>query len=273
MPKSGRGFTLIEIIIVISVTAIIAAMVAVFLRAPVDAYLATARRAEMTDQLDNALRRIGRELRLALPNSVRIVTDGTGSNPSLELLVTRSGGRYRAERTAAGGGDPLDFTAADSSFDVVGPAVQMSAGPPADRVVVYNLGVPGASAYAGDTSRGYAGPTGQQTNVAINAGGAPYPFPSPGNRFQVVEGSAVSYYCNLATGQITRHSGYGIAAAQPYPPGGTASVVAKSVTACAFSYDASVLARRTGLVTLTVTLSSAGEAVTLYHAVHVNNVP
>ena len=61
---------------VITITGIIAAMVAVFIRSPIDAYVATARRAMLTDIADTAARRITRELQAALPNSARV--DGTG---------------------------------------------------------------------------------------------------------------------------------------------------------------------------------------------------
>ena len=74
--KTGQhGFTLIEAIMVITITGIIAAVVAIFIRQPVDAYLDTARRAALTDIADTTARRIGRDLQGALPNSVRV--DGT----------------------------------------------------------------------------------------------------------------------------------------------------------------------------------------------------
>ena len=100
MPEGGgrnamrsRGFTLIEMIVVIVLTSIIASAVAVFIKLPVEGYVATARRAEMTDIADTAIRRMGRDLRLALPNSVR-VTDG---GATIEILLTKTGGRYRTE--------------------------------------------------------------------------------------------------------------------------------------------------------------------------------
>ena len=55
------------------------------------------------------------------------------------------------------------------------------------------------------------------------------------------------------------------------------AVLASGVSACRFSYDASVVASRAGLVQLQLTLAtttSAGtERVALYHAVHVDNLP
>src|SRR5207244_13377578 len=67
-----RGVTLIEMVIVISITAIIAGAVSVFISRPVEGYADAARRAEMSDIADTALRRMTRDLRTALANSIRI---------------------------------------------------------------------------------------------------------------------------------------------------------------------------------------------------------
>src|SRR5476651_2446945 len=70
------GFTLLEMIVVMVIMGIIGAMVAVFMAKPVASYVDSARRAELSDIADTALRRIVRDLRLALPNSVRVITVG-----------------------------------------------------------------------------------------------------------------------------------------------------------------------------------------------------
>ncbi|MFT5591143.1 MAG: MSHA biogenesis protein MshO, partial [Bradyrhizobium sp.] len=79
-----RGFTLIEAIVVLTITAIVAAVVAIFMRTPIQSYFDVSRRAAVTDTLDTALLRISRDVRLALPNSVRVTADGQ----SLEFLHT-----------------------------------------------------------------------------------------------------------------------------------------------------------------------------------------
>src|SRR5881394_4593031 len=120
-----RGVTLIEMIIVIAITAIVAGGVAVFISRPFESYIDSARRAELTDIADTALRRMTRDFHSALPNSIRYtcVPSGcaVGSAYYIEYLQTSGGGRYRAEKDNAGLGDTLDFTFADTSFDVVGP--------------------------------------------------------------------------------------------------------------------------------------------------------
>ena len=81
---------MVEMVVVIAVTAIIAATLAVTIRPTVDAYAAVKGRADLTDQADAAMRRIVRDVRSAVPNSLR------SSNTScFELIPAKTGGRYR----------------------------------------------------------------------------------------------------------------------------------------------------------------------------------
>lgn len=267
--KAQNGFTLIEMIVVIVITGIIAGAVAVFLQRPVQGYVDAARRAELTDIADTALRRMARDLRLALPNSIR-VTDG---GKTVELLLTRTGGRYRAAPKSDGTGDVLDFSLADTSFDIVGPALTLNKD--ADKIVVYNLGpnVPDADAYHGTNISTYRGATGATTTVVMDS--FKFPLESPGNRFQVVEGP-VSYVCDTTAGILWRYSGYAIQVAQPNAAtlagfgGGTR--LATRLDSCAISYQPNTT-ERSGLVTMLLTLKQDNETVTLLHEVHVSNVP
>jgi len=59
----GRGFTLVELVMVVAIAGIIAAAIAVFFRPAVDSYFDTRRRAELSGMADTALRRVGREVR------------------------------------------------------------------------------------------------------------------------------------------------------------------------------------------------------------------
>src|SRR5688500_1469266 len=154
-PSKQCGVTLIELIIVISITGIIAIGVAVFIRRPVEGYVDAARRAELTDIADTALRRMSRDLRMALPNSIRVDASGR----YIEFLQTRGGGRYRIEQTGSATGDPLDFTAADDKFDVVGTMPDFS-GAGTKYIVIFNLTadplVPSSNAYLGDNREAYS---------------------------------------------------------------------------------------------------------------------
>lgn len=267
MIRRQRGFTLIEAIIVITITATIAAVVAVFIKTPIQGYFDSVRRAEMTDIADTALRRISRDLRLALPNSVRVTT--AGNIYYLEFLETVAGGRYRAD-TGTGAADlacntPLDFTAASSGFCVLGPPPAVSRG----MVVIYNLGVPGANAYNGDNTSAITGVSGALVRIKPKQ----FPFASPGNRFQII-GTPVSYVCDPTAGTITRYWNYPIASAQPTGfTGASSALLASHVSACTFSYTQQVVTQQAGLVAASLQITESNETVSLYEEIHVSNLP
>lgn len=291
---SLRGFTLVEMVVVIAIAGVVAASVAMFIRQPVVSAMDTMRRAEYSDIADTALRRMARDIRRAVPNSVRVAL--VNGVYYLEFLQTRSGGRYRKAPdpsvTCAGADDSkagcnsLDFTRADTSFEVLGGGVAVQSG---DNVVIYNLGITGANAYNGDTRRAVncvatPGCPGNVTSVALTST-APFPLESPDARFLVVD-TPVTYVCTPgANGTLTRYWGYGIALVQPTDvtaaPLANASQarLADRVTGCQFTYATGTEAQRHSLVTLRLTIGSPGgngdapASVSLYYAVQVSNVP
>jgi MSHA biogenesis protein MshO len=266
--KGGRssGFTLVELIVVMVVVGILSGIVAMFIRHPLEGYMAAARRAALVDAADTALLRVARDVRLALPNSLRV--SQSGGVTYLEFLPLQDGGRYRAEQTGAGAGDILDFASAtDASFDVLGPPVAAGAG---QYLVIYNLGLDASTnAWLGGNRRQVTS-TGSVTNLAFTATGAPMPLASPGNRFYLA-GAPVTYACDPASHELRRVSGYALQAAQPTSFSGAASrLLASHVSSCAFVYDPGA-SQRLGQLTLRIQLSQEGETVTLYREVTVNN--
>ncbi|HEU0187964.1 MAG TPA: type II secretion system protein [Gallionellaceae bacterium] len=275
---SQWGFTLVEMIMVIVITGILGTMVAVFIQAPVQGYVDSSRRAEMTDIADTALRRLARDIRTAVPNSIRVAT--CGGVPCIEFLPTRAGGRYRTGAP----GDMLDFGVADGSFDIIGPAVTFNAG---DYIVVGSTqsdGNPPYNTAAAGILRAYTGATGApQATVNFTATALPVWAEVQGQRFDVVDGAqqAVTYACIGTLGalnangdgqaQLVRYWNYGFNPAQVAPPLGPPAVLADRVSGCAITYNA--ISQRNGLVTLTLAITRGSETVSLYHEIHVNNVP
>lgn len=263
-----HGFTLVELVTVIVIIAILAAASTSLFRNPTQSFFDTEIRASLTDRADTAMRRIARDINNALPNSVRVTTNG--ANQFIEFVPVLSAGRYRASVGSPVAGDPLDFSLAADTFDVLGPPVTIGAG---NFLVIYNLGITGANVYDGTAGTNNVRPlttTGASLSTLGFNGGA-FPLESPSSRFHVVS-TPVTYMCNMATGQLLRYSGYAIQASQPTPPTVTPSVLATSLTGCNIQYTNGVL-QRNGIVTLHFTLAQDGAQVSLMHQVMVINSP
>jgi MSHA biogenesis protein MshO len=274
MIRHARGVTLVEMVVAITILAIVGTMAAVFMRRPVQGYIDASNRAELTNRADTALRRIARDVRLALPNSLRVTT--AGSTQYLEFLITSGGGRYRTtvDGTTPVAANVLDFSTADTSFEVLGPMPSIANG---NLIVVYNLfsgaGAPTSNAYNPGAGINRAAVSGVAGNI-VTIAATQFPFESPARRFQVVTGP-VTYECNPTAQQIRRHAGYAIALAQPTPPGGTPALLVDGVSACGFAYDNAVnnATLRTGVLSMNLQLTLNGENVNLQQQVHVDNVP
>lgn len=275
--RHARGFTLLEAVVVITLTGIVGVMVSTFMRQPIDAYVDLSRRAELTDAADLALRRIARELRTALPNSVRVTTSGLDTY--LEFLPVRSAGRYRAAQDASGNGDILDFSAtgASDSFQVLGPAVAAQSG---DQLVVHNLGLPGSDAYEGTSRRALTTTGTALSSLTYTLGGTPFPYASPNQRFHIVS-TPVSFVCSPivgGAGSLRRYAGYAIQNSQPTGSlssltGANNALLTGAVSSCSISYSASATASRNAVVTLRLTLASGGESIHLLQQVQVEGSP
>ena len=279
------GVTLLEMVVVMVLTAIVAGAV-VFLAAPIQQAADVTVRAQLTDTTDNALQRIGRDVRLAVPNTIRVHVAGGVSY--LEFVPMRAGGRYRIAATGAAcaGANDLSFEVTDTCFSALGtiPSGFVSG----DLLVLnnYGKGFTGQNLY--DDTGTYSGPLNYRsigsiagTTVSLGTGAFQRRLhDSPGRRF-FIAGPPVSYRCDPAGGTLTRHTGYGLLANQPnsgtqpavFASGAT---LATGVTACTFDYTDGVAAH-IGLLTMRIALgkavSTGTETVSLYHAVHVNNIP
>lgn len=270
MRLNGRsGFTLVEMIMVIVITGVLGSMAAVFIKLPVQQYFDIARRADLTDIADLALKRLESDIRSALPHSTRVTSGacpvtlanpgGTGTCKFLELLPSSGSGRYR--NGAGGTGDILTIGAADTSFEVLGAMPTFAAG---DQVIVMNNTV--AAAY----DAAYRTLWGSTVAPIVNITSIAFPLPgSSGARFHVIN-QAVSYVCDPSVGgTLTRYS-YAIQAVQPTIAAvlGTGRLLANNVSSCSFDVTQS-----NSLVAISLGISKDGEIATLYKVVHVGNEP
>lgn len=285
-----RGFTLVEAIVVMVVTGILAGIMVLFIRRPVQNYTETAGRADLSDAADLALRRMARELRTALPNSIRLTVAGGVSY--LQFIPTKAGGQYLAVEDNATRGTPLSFLSSvpTTSFDIVGPVPTAPyAIAPNDYIVIYNLGngIANADAYVGNNRAQVSSISG--TTVTLNANpfvqpAGKVPNTSPDHRFTVA-GAPVTFRCEGkadGTGTLAR-SVDDFSATQPTPSlSSNTPLLANNVVGCDFTVTTTANLQ-TGVVGLSLALgrSIAGgngngngvETVTLVDQIHVDNTP
>lgn len=286
--RQNRGFTLIELILVVVLIGALSLLSMALIVEPFRAFEDVSRRSRLVDTAQGALSLMTRETRLALPNSLRITTGG--SRTALEFLRTSTGGRYRARPDGTGAGNVLDFTADAGTFDVLGglalsAGIDTAGGPgeaaclngALDCLVIYNTGGIGLNAYNADNLAAITAAS--PTNLSFdNADGVPaFPAASPTQRFFVVD-MPVSYVCDAATGELRRYADYGIRAVQPVNDadfGVAGALIADQIANCAgavFTYDNGAGTRH-GLAGFRLSVSEAGETVSLLQQAHVLNAP
>ncbi len=270
------GFTLVELVIVIVITGIITVVVTNIITTPIDAFVDSSRRARLVDDADLALRRMARDIRRALPNSIR--TTGTGQ--VLEILNTVDAGRYRDDPPPGNAASVLDFTQADDEFDVIGELWQFAAiDTSSDALVVYNLNAVGGAnnAYAGDNRATLDAAT-TDSHIML-ATSIQFPLASPRQRFYIID-TPVTYLCDAGAGVVRRYDSYTIAASQSsvdsaaelLAAGADEGLMTRYVAACSFTYQVGT-PQRAGLALLRLELSDGGEGVVLQHQVHVHHAP
>ncbi|MFZ3182901.1 MAG: type II secretion system protein [Pseudomonas sp.] len=293
MRRHGAGgFTLVELVMVIALSGLVMVMISMALAQPMQAFVDQSRRAMLVDQAAGALNRMTRDVRLAIPNSLRLSADGQ----ALELLLIHSAARYRPNRV---GSDGLSFSSAapgscgssttggrcdsvqvlDATFNPAG----------ANWMVLYNVGaesggnpLPGSNVWAAGNP-GVITPTGTSFSVTNGApagesqiilGNLPsfrFAFASPERRLYLAQ-TVVGYRCQ--GGQLLRYSYSQLLSALPSSPpnGSNPQPVVLHVASCNFVYQ-SGSTQRAGLLTLNLGLTQDGENLQLLQQVHVDNAP
>lgn len=293
--KRPRGFTLVELIVVMVIIGILAGSIALYFLPAIRSYVSIQHRANLTDLVDGAIRTMTRDIRSAVPNSIR-----TAGSLCFELVPTSAGGRYRTAPDtgwdSANPGNPTQWVntlTTTSSFDVVTPLT--TAPSVGDYVVINNQNTGNVYALTSDANSSRAVISNVATlpstlgNYRLTLSSSMQITPGYNNaRFVIVPAAqqAVFYVCSGATGvdasgngsgTLYRFSGYGFNANANACPTPTAStpIVATKVESCTFTYDPSTgnSTVATGYMQLQLKLTENNESVQILVGTPTDNTP
>ncbi len=263
-----RGFTLVELIVSITLMALLCMAAVPLLKLPLEGWMDATRRATLSTELDIIHAKLRDDLALALPGSIRVRT--VGARVLLEYLEVRAAGRYRSNPSpgaplcptscsgTAGANDSFEAGCPETCLANLSPWTPL---PPTlgtnDWLVINPTGaispyVPGA---AGIRSRALTA----QANGRVDLAPHNFSTPSPQRLFYIVSGP-VTLECNPTSRQLMRHANYAITAVQPAAFGGASTaIVTRRVQSCvnALSYQAAGTTGQGGLVSVLLRLGPA----------------
>lgn len=254
-----RGFTLVELVTVMMVLGILSVGTVRFISDSSQGFATTVTRSELAGDARFTVERLVREVRDALPNSVRV------SGGCLEFV-------------------PITGASSYTTLPVAGPAASFKSVPidplpipAASRVAVfpdldiYDLASPSVVSPVVSLST----PDVNNEVTVTMASAHQFPVASPTRRYFVVS-DPVSVCVDA--GQLWRYSAYGFSAVQPTVadlpaamPG--RALLAQSVTsATPFTLNDATLTRN-AVVAVDMEFSRGGDALRIEHSVQVRNVP
>jgi MSHA biogenesis protein MshO len=290
------GFTLVELIVVMVVGAVIAVGLVRAIQPAMESYVVTRVRSGVANEADVALQRMVRDVRQAVPNSLRMP-----ASQCFEVVPGAAGGRYRAGpdtvHDSAPGCTPgpncaawVDPTTPTTVFDSLSALPEaVNAG---DWVVIDNQNVndvyEGTNRSAVLSVSTLSGAQATQGKHRITMNSMQIADGYQGGRFTIVRDAeqAVFYVCQgtgfdatagHGTGTLYRLKRYGFNAAYPGAcpvAASTSDVIATHVKSCSFEYAANQGAtQQSGYLRLTIELARNHETTHLAVGAHVLNVP
>lgn len=264
MNSKLKGFTLIELILVILVLAIVSTGIVTFIQYGVQTYQDTAGRDKQISDSRFLIERITRELQDALPNSVRVTDSGNciefvpilASSSYVDIPVLPEASANTAELVVSG-----------ETFNSVG-----------TKLVVYPLATGevyvNSDAITGKvfSVTGYSTPPVNNVVTATLHSNVRFDEDSPTQRYFIIKDSVA--YCWDSSGDIRRFQGHSLTAG---PQTGTGVLMAERVVKLPggndiFTFDGDNLLRN-AIVLIDITMAYSDENLRIVKEVNVPNVP
>ena len=269
--RRNGAFTLIELVIVILLVSIVAISLGGLVTQSMRGYIDAKDRNRFSQSAKWVTERISREVREALPQSVR-----TGVNAGVHCVEFMNILNASTSLDLPANGPVTNFNAV--GFDLTFSAGMLVAIMPINPGSVY--------AFAGtlgnvQTITPAGVPLGSQVTITL-APAAIFSQRSPKDRFYLLD-SPVSFCLNNNNGEMRRYSNYAVNAAQPFsaPAGALDELMGENFSAsgAVFTYLPGSLSRA-GLLQMNFRMQSRSrnlavneEAFEVFHEVHVRNVP
>lgn len=256
LPTSFRnGFTLIELITVIVILAVISSIGTGMVVRTMESYQSTQQRALLANTARPALERMTRQLRGALPYSVRVIN----TNQCIEFLPISAGGNYLSPVP-----DQFNGVTASSSINVSPYALEFGA---AEYV---SIGAMGANELYGGSGGSIAKYSTSSTATQLQLASAKrWLRNSINKRFYIVDNPQA--FCVIG-GELRFYQGLQLNQASPSLTG-SYDILAKGITAAQpFSLEMGSENRNTR-INITLTFGDNNESISFNHRVMIRNVP
>jgi MSHA biogenesis protein MshO len=271
---ASRGFTLVELVITVLISAIISVGIISYIGDTVSGFISAGQRNQLASSGRTVLDRIALELHNAVPNSVRVNSAAVNGDQCLEFTpFIRATSYVDAPFTGAG----------DDEFDIIDTNPMLLQGPaaglyaviyPINTAALYSGGSPGTRAEIDEVSD----PDVNDGRLAVKlAASHRFSRRSPVQRIYIAQ-QPVSF-CVVGS-RLFRYSNYGFLAAQPDPADlpnaapdrALISDRVSNTALTAFSVLAPTL-RRNAMVSMEFLFVDQQESIRLNHEVQLRNVP
>ena len=288
------GFTLVEIIIVISIMGIIGGLASMIIGRSLDSYAALERRENLQTSIRLAVERISRELRHALPQSICVNNGGAciaAAGSRFYFVPVQDSGRYQDRPGIYTAPPPIQRNRlgvtplSTDRFDVLSTndANRLNAvgGANGDWVVVYNANNIDIYNAVNNVRRRINAIVQKDihndASVATDidqiqfSGNQSFADHSPTRRFHIVDNNrqVTLFYFDAVNRQLFRDT---TNFTNPNIPTANTRLLMQNVDACTFTYTAGSQSRA-GLLRIDITVASQGEQKQVIHDAHVYNTP
>ena len=265
--RPQRGFTLVELIVVILLLSIVGIGVTSFVRFGIEVYQDINGRDRQVSDSRFLIERLTRELREAVPNSVRVnsVNDDDGTCIEFMPIVTSSTYLDLAVLPEATSSTiEVVYIPDQNNTPVTGNNLKLIVFPltPAD---VYDSGNEKIFAINSLSAPNSSNLMTITLNNAVN-----FSQDSPTQRYFIVDGAVM--YCQGSDNKILRYSDYPLSVVQAVPNSGGVLMAERQTYATPFKKLSPTL-QRNAVVQAKFEFTYTDEVLTLFNEVHIVNVP